>query len=297
MANIIKGTFTDAQTGDSLYPKTSVDQIEKLVASTGGIEADANGLKLKLDTSSAGSGFTLSDKGAKLSIAENGKRGGIVGVAKTADQDVPVGIGTDGKLYTKYIGYQFESIDPYGGIIDEYDNAGLRIKLDRDQTGGAGLETDENGLKLETATTTSLGGVIIGSGLKSLYGKLAIDIVDNPYTLTNSTWLTNTFGTIITNQLNFRTIASRILTSGLSAYYMSAKAATTLQPGTKYELGTQTWKTGGIVGVIVTSNGVNVLGFVEITTTGKVNLQVSSSLSIASGGSMQIQGLAISGNL
>ena len=127
MANIIKGTFTDAQTGDSLYPKTSVDQIEKLVASTGGIEADANGLKLKLDTSSAGSGFTLSDKGAKLSIAENGKRGGIVGVAKTEKQTTPVGITFDGKLY----------VDPVPVLDTDPTDANIQVWINDNEEGGA----------------------------------------------------------------------------------------------------------------------------------------------------------------
>lgn len=127
MANIIKGTFTDAQTGDNLYPKTSVDQIEKLVASTGGIEADANGLKLKLDTSSAGSGFTLSDKGAKLSIAENGKRGGIVGVAKTEKQTTPVGITFDGKLY----------VDPVPVLDTDPTDANIQVWINDNEEGGA----------------------------------------------------------------------------------------------------------------------------------------------------------------
>lgn len=127
MANIIKGTFTDEQTGDSLYPKTSVDQIEKLVASTGGIEADANGLKLKLDTSSAGSGFKLSDKGAKLSIAENGKRGGIVGVAKTEKQTTPVGITFDGKLY----------VDPVPVLDTDPTDANIQVWINDNEEGGA----------------------------------------------------------------------------------------------------------------------------------------------------------------
>ena len=146
MVNIIKGTFTDEQTGDSLYPKTSVDQIEKLVASTGGIEADANGLKLKLDTSSAGSGFTLSDKGAKLSIAENGKRGGIVGVAKTEKQTTPVGITFDGKLY----------VDPVPVLDTDPTDANIQVWINDNEEGGASGSGDSAITKVRVVLQTAL---------------------------------------------------------------------------------------------------------------------------------------------
>ena len=58
-------------------------------------------------------------------------------------------------------------IPPRGGIINEQDNAGLRIKLNRDQAGGAGLEVDENGLYLEKATSTTLGGVTVDTALST----------------------------------------------------------------------------------------------------------------------------------
>lgn len=132
----------------------------------GGLQRSQSGLSIKVNSSiSGGSGLTVSDGGAAVELASNGKRGGIVGIAKTADQTEPVGIGSDGRVYTKFIGYQFESIDPRGGIINEQDNAGLRIKLNRDQVGGAGLGVDENGLYLKQATNSFLGGVLVDLAL------------------------------------------------------------------------------------------------------------------------------------
>ena len=132
----------------------------------GGLQRSQLGLSIKVNSSvSSGSGLAVSDGGAAVELASNGKRGGIVGTAKTSEQTEPVGIGSDGRIYTKFIGYQFESIDPRGGIINEQDNAGLRIKLNRDQVGGAGLEVDENGLYLKQATDSFLGGVRVDLAL------------------------------------------------------------------------------------------------------------------------------------
>lgn len=134
----------------------------------GGLQRSQLGLSIKVNSSvSSGSGLAVSDGGAAVELASNGKRGGIVGTAKTSEQTEPVGIGSDGRIYTKFIGYQFESIDPSGGIINEQDNAGLRIKLNRDQAGGAGLEVNQNGLYLEKATSTTLGGVTVDTALST----------------------------------------------------------------------------------------------------------------------------------
>lgn len=134
----------------------------------GGLQRSQLGLSIKVNSSvSSGSGLAVSDGGAAVELASNGKRGGIVGTAKTSEQTEPVGIGSDGRIYTKFIGYQFESIDPRGGIINEQDNAGLRIKLNRDQVGGAGLEVNQNGLYLEKATSTTLGGVTVDTALST----------------------------------------------------------------------------------------------------------------------------------
>lgn len=148
MANIIKGTFTDAQTGDSLYPKTSVDQIEKLVADAGGIEADANGLKLKLNTTSSGSGLQIGSNGLSIKgdssgaggaglglgvggvyvrIADENRRGGIVGVAKTEKQTTPVGIAVDGKLY----------VDPVPVLDTDPTDANIQVWINDNEEGGA----------------------------------------------------------------------------------------------------------------------------------------------------------------
>ena len=132
----------------------------------GGLKKSDTGLGIKTaETASGSSGLILSSNGVHIKFATNNGRGGIVGTSKTEEQTEAVGIGTDGKLYTKFIGYQFESIDPSGGIINEQDNAGLRIKLNRDQVGGAGLEIDENGLYLKQATNSFLGGVLVDLAL------------------------------------------------------------------------------------------------------------------------------------
>lgn len=132
----------------------------------GGLQNTSSGLSIKGDsTASGGAGIVTGSTGTYVPIAADGKRGAIIGIAKTADQTEPVGIGSDGRIYTKFIGYQFESIDPRGGIINEQDNAGLRIKLNRDQVGGAGLEVDENGLYLKQATDSFLGGVRVDLAL------------------------------------------------------------------------------------------------------------------------------------
>ena len=134
----------------------------------GGLKKSDTGLGIKTaETASGSSGLILSSNGVHIKFATNNGRGGIVGTSKTEEQTEAVGIGTDGKLYTKFIGYQFESIDPSGGIINEQDNAGLRIKLNRDQAGGAGLEVNQNGLYLEKATSTTLGGVTVDTALST----------------------------------------------------------------------------------------------------------------------------------
>ena len=142
-------------------PKTDVT-----IDASGGLQNTEAGLGIKpAETASGSSGLTLSTNGVHVKFATNNRRGGIIGTSKTAEQTEAVGIGNDGKLYTKFIGYQFESIDPRGGIINEQDNAGLRIKLNRDQVGGAGLEIDENGLYLKQATNSFLGGVLVDLAL------------------------------------------------------------------------------------------------------------------------------------
>ena len=141
-------------------------KMDVIIDPNGGLQNTSSGLSIKGDsTASGGAGIVTGSTGTCVPIAADGKRGAIIGIAKTADQTEPVGIGSDGRVYTKFIGYQFESIDPSGGIINEQDNAGLRIKLNRDQVGGAGLEIDENGLYLKQATNSFLGGVLVDLAL------------------------------------------------------------------------------------------------------------------------------------
>ena len=143
-------------------------KMDVIIDPNGGLQNTSSGLSIKGDsTASGGAGIVTGSTGTYVPIAADGKRGAIIGIAKTADQTEPVGIGSDGRVYTKFIGYQFESIDPSGGIINEQDNAGLRIKLNRDQAGGAGLEVNQNGLYLEKATSTTLGGVTVDTALST----------------------------------------------------------------------------------------------------------------------------------
>ena len=143
-------------------------KMDVIIDPNGGLQNTSSGLSIKGDsTASGGAGIVTGSTGTYVPIAADGKRGAIIGIAKAADQTEPVGIGSDGRIYTKFIGYQFESIDPSGGIINEQDNAGLRIKLNRDQAGGAGLEVNQNGLYLEKATSTTLGGVTVDTALST----------------------------------------------------------------------------------------------------------------------------------
>lgn len=153
-------------TGNGGAEWRDMPETEVTINPNGGLQNTDAGLGIKpAETASGSSGLTLSTNGVHVKFATNNGRGGIIGTSKTAEQTEAVGIGKDGKLYTKFIGYQFESIDPRGGIINEQDNAGLRIKLNRDQVGGAGLELDENGLYLKQATDSFLGGVRVDLAL------------------------------------------------------------------------------------------------------------------------------------
>ena len=153
-------------TGNGGAEWRDMPKMDVIIDPNGGLQNTSSGLSIKGDsTASGGAGIVTGSTGTYVPIAADGKRGAIIGIAKTADQTEPVGIGSDGRIYTKFIGYQFESIDPSGGIIDEQDNAGLRIKLNRDQVGGAGLEVDENGLYLKQATNSFLGGVLVDLAL------------------------------------------------------------------------------------------------------------------------------------
>ena len=155
-------------TGNGGAEWRDMPKMDVIIDPNGGLQNTSSGLSIKGDsTASGGAGIVTGSTGTYVPIAADGKRGAIIGIAKTADQTEPVGIGSDGRIYTKFIGYQFESIDPSGGIINEQDNAGLRIKLNRDQAGGAGLEVNQNGLYLEKATSTTLGGVTVDTALST----------------------------------------------------------------------------------------------------------------------------------
>lgn len=137
---------------------------EVTINPNGGLQNTDAGLGIKpAETASGSSGLTLSTNGVHVKFATNNGRGGIIGTSKTAEQTEAVGIGTDGKLYTKPIGGTGDiEIDPAGGL--EKGSAGYGLMLGAN----SGLVVDENGLKVKPDTSGSFSsGVTIGTnGIK-----------------------------------------------------------------------------------------------------------------------------------
>ena len=70
----------------------------------GGLKNSDNGLGIKTnETTTTGSGLTLSPNGVHVTLACDNGRGGIVGTSKTEEQTEAVGIDDQGGLYTKAI--------------------------------------------------------------------------------------------------------------------------------------------------------------------------------------------------
>lgn len=133
---------------------------EVVVDPIGGLQETDSGLGIKINTKAyAGSGLLVSNNGLNTELARNGVRGAFIGTVKTDEQTEPVGIGSDGRLYTKPIVEPEEiTIDPNGGL--ENGSQGLGIMLNDTVTGGSGLVVNENGLNLLLAGANTLGGFI-----------------------------------------------------------------------------------------------------------------------------------------
>ena len=133
---------------------------EVVVDPIGGLQETDSGLGIKRNTGAyAGSGLLVSNNGLNTELARDGVRGTVIGTVKTDKQTEPVGIGSDGRLYTKPIVEPEEiTIDPNGGL--ENGSQGLGIMLNDTVTGGSGLVVNENGLNLLLAGTNTLGGFI-----------------------------------------------------------------------------------------------------------------------------------------
>lgn len=70
----------------------------------GGLQNSSNGLSIKGDSSGAGgAGIVVGSGGTYIPIASGGTRGGIIGANRLDSQTEPVGIGSDGKIYTNPI--------------------------------------------------------------------------------------------------------------------------------------------------------------------------------------------------
>lgn len=128
---------------------------EVTIDPNGGLQNTPKGLSIKGDsTAQGGPGIATGSTGTYSPISSNGKRGSIIGVSKTDQQTEAVGIGSDGKLYTKPIGGTGDiEVDPAGGL--EKGSAGYGLML----AANSGLNVDEDGLKIKPDTAG------MGSGL------------------------------------------------------------------------------------------------------------------------------------
>lgn len=155
---------------------------EVTIDPNGGLQNTPNGLSIKGDsTAQGGPGIVTGSTGTYTPISSDGKRGSIIGVSKTDQQTEVVGIGSDGKLYTKPIGGTGDiEIDPAGGLEKgsagyglmlaansglNVDEDGLKIKPDTSGT-GSGLYVSTAGIRVSQSTNNTLGG-IVGTDSKS----------------------------------------------------------------------------------------------------------------------------------
>ena len=155
---------------------------EVTIDPNGGLQNTSTGLSIKGDsTAKGGPGIATGSTGTYTPISSDGKRGSIIGVRKTDQQTEVVGIGSDGKLYTKPIGGTGDiEIDPAGGLEKgsagyglmlgansglNVDENGLKIKPDT-AGGGSGLNVSTAGIRVSQSTNNTLGG-IVGTGSTS----------------------------------------------------------------------------------------------------------------------------------
>lgn len=85
----------------------------------GGLQNSSNGLSIKGDSSGAGgAGIVVGSGGTYIPIASGGTRGAIIGANRLDSQTEPVGIGSDGKIYTNPIMTFVENKDTLTVYID-----------------------------------------------------------------------------------------------------------------------------------------------------------------------------------
>lgn len=132
---------------------------EVTIDPNGGLQNTPKGLSIKGDsTAQGGPGIVAGSTGAYTPISSDGKRGSIIGVSKTDQQTEVVGIGSDGKLYTKPIGGTGDiEIDPAGGL--EKGSAGYGLML----AANSGLNVDEDGLKIKPDTAGRGSGLYVST--------------------------------------------------------------------------------------------------------------------------------------
>lgn len=165
----VGGVFASAKTTEMTQP-VGIDEngalwtapgggTEITIDPNGGLQNTPRGLSIKGDsTAKGGPGIVTDSTGTYSPISSNGKRGSIIGVSKTDQQTEAVGIGTDGKLYTKPIGGTGDiEIDPAGGL--EKGSAGYGLMLDAN----SGLAVDENGLKIKPDTAGRGSGLYVST--------------------------------------------------------------------------------------------------------------------------------------
>ena len=188
----VGGVFASAKTTEMTQP-VGIDEngalwtapggrTEVTIDPDGGLQNTPKGLSIKGDsTAQGGPGIATGSTGAYTPISSDGKRGSIIGVRKTDQQTEAVGIGSDGKLYTKPIGGTGDiEIDPAGGLEKgsagyglmlgansglNVDEDGLKIKPDTAGL-GSGLYVSTAGIRVSQSTNNTLGG-IVGTASKS----------------------------------------------------------------------------------------------------------------------------------
>lgn len=134
-------------------PKTDVT-----IDASGGLQNTESGLSIKRNAgASDGSGLNISVDGLIVELATGGRRGAIIGANRLNNQTEPVGIGADGKLYTKPID-KGVTIDPAGGLQET--ETGLAIKTNESVSNGSGITKTEDGFYVKIAGGGNRGGFI-----------------------------------------------------------------------------------------------------------------------------------------
>lgn len=134
-------------------PKTDVT-----IGASGGLQNTEAGLSIKRNAgASDGSGLNISGDGLIVELATGGRRGAIIGANRLNTQTEPVGIGADGKLYTKPID-KGVTIDPAGGLQET--ETGLAIKTNESVSNGSGITKTEDGFYVKIAGGGNRGGFI-----------------------------------------------------------------------------------------------------------------------------------------